>query len=31
MKDEEKKEYARPEITEHENLDEITKGQVAVS
>ena len=26
MKKEEKKEYQEPKLTEHENLDEVTKG-----
>jgi hypothetical protein len=26
MKKEEKKQYQKPEIVQHENLDEITKG-----
>lgn len=26
MKKEEKKDYQRPEITKHENLNEVTKG-----
>ncbi|GAJ03932.1 unnamed protein product, partial [marine sediment metagenome] len=28
MKKNEKKEYKKPEITEHENLNEVTKGEV---
>ncbi len=26
MKKEEKKDYQKPELTEHENLNEVTKG-----
>jgi hypothetical protein len=29
MKKEEKKEYQKPELTEHENLDKITKFDVS--
>ena len=31
MKEEEKKEYQKPEMTEHENLDSITRGEIQVS
>ena len=27
-KEEEKKEYQKPELVEHENLDEVTKGDI---
>lgn len=30
MEKDEKKEYQRPELTEHENLNEVTKGELPV-
>ena len=30
-KEEEKKDYQKPELTEHENLNEVTKGVIITS